>query len=98
KFKPFDLIFSYWKGDGYQSVHGAGLYQSVSSQIHHTDYVEAKRELLFIRLISDYPIAKNFYIGTRIEPYIDLNDPQLEFSNSLYLVFRDDFRLFKVKR
>lgn len=95
--KFFDFICTYWQGNGFQSVHGAPLYQSVSSQINNPGYTEDQRSLLFFRLISEFPISRNFSISTRLEPYIDLNNPAFEFSNSLFLVYREDFRLTKVR-
>lgn len=83
KTKTFDLIASYWKGDGFQSIKGAPIYQSVSSQISNEGYIQDARELLFLRLVSDFKISENFIIGTRLEPYIDLQNPKFEFSNSL---------------
>jgi hypothetical protein len=97
KLKPFDLSATYWKGSGYSSIHGAPIYRSESSQINNVGYVDGERELLFIRLISNYYISENFFISMRLEPYLDLNDPQFEFSNSLFLVYKEDFRLKKKK-
>lgn len=96
--KAFGLFFTYWKGSGYQAVKGAPIYQSVSRHISHADFTEDTRELFFIRLVNSYPISPEFYIETRLEPYIDLNHPSFEFSNSLFLVYKDRIRLKKVKK
>lgn len=97
KLNTTNLIFTYWRGNGYQSIHGAPVYQSVSSQINNEGYKEDLREFLFIRLVSEYKIAKNLLLGMRLEPYIDLNHTKFEFSNSLFLVYREDFFLKRIK-
>lgn len=97
KFKPADLSVTYWKGNGFESVHGAPGYESVSSHIHHQGYSEDTRELIIMRLVSDFKVSDHLYIGTRLEPYIDLRNPKLEFVNSLFLVYREDFKLKKIR-
>lgn len=91
KFGHTSISTTYWKGDNFYAVHGAPLYGSVSDQMNNAGYYQASRSLLFFRLISDYEISKNFTISARLEPYIDLDDPSFEFSNSLFLTYRDVF-------
>jgi hypothetical protein len=88
---------TYWNGNDYIGIHGAPIYQSVSDQINNVGLYSQKRELLFIRLISDYQLYKNFSITTRLEPYFDLKDTQFEFSNSLFFTYRNNFSLKKKK-
>lgn len=95
KTKIADFVASYWQGSGFQSTHGAPLFSSVSSQINNAGYKEDNRSLLFLRIISEFPISENFSISSRIEPYIDLNNPAFEFSNSLFLTYRENFQLSK---
>ncbi len=95
--KAFDFITTYWNGNGFQSVHGAPIYSSSSTQINNVGYQEDNRSLLFFRLISEFPLSNHFSISTRLEPYIDLNQPSFEFSNSMFLVYRENFRIAKVK-
>jgi hypothetical protein len=95
--RAFDLLFTYWEGNGYQAIKGAPVYQSVSQHIGHPGYTEDERRLLFIRLISRFPLTSGFYIETRLEPYIDLNHLSFEFSNSLFLIWKERFSLKKIK-
>lgn len=94
--KLFNLVVSYWQGNGYQSVHGAPVYQSVSRHIAYPGYIEETRQLLFFRLINRFELTSNLYLDLRLEPYLDLNHPKLEFSNSLFLVYKQDFLLKRV--
>jgi hypothetical protein len=95
KTKMADFILSYWQGEGFQSTHGAPIFSSVSSQINNNGFHQDERSLLFFRIISEFPISENFSISSRIEPYIDLNNPAFEFSNSLFLTYRENFSLTK---
>lgn len=93
KFGHTSLSTTYWNSNNFYAVHGAPLYGSVSDQMNNAGYYQTSRSLLFFRLISDYEISKNFTISARLEPYIDLDDPSFEFSNSLFLTYRDSFDL-----
>jgi hypothetical protein len=95
KTKMADFILSYWQGEGFQSTHGAPIFSSVSSQINNNGFHQDQRSLLFFRIISEFPISENFSISSRIEPYIDLNNPAFEFSNSLFFTYRENFSLTK---
>jgi hypothetical protein len=95
KFGHTSFSTMYWKGNDFVSVHGAPIYKSTSEQINNVGYYQTSRNLVFFRLISDYEIYKNFSISARLEPYIDLDDPAFEFSNSLFLTYRENFSLGK---
>ena len=94
------LIASYWHGNKYISRVGMPIYQSVSQQINHQGYSEEKRQLLFLRYLYQKQLVQNFYLDFRVEPVIDLKpsgSKSLEFYHSLFLVYKQDFRLFRRK-
>ncbi|WP_242923471.1 hypothetical protein [Pontibacter liquoris] len=93
-----DVMLSYWQGDGYISELGGQLYQSASTTFKNPDYLQPERRLLILRLMKDFELFDNLYLSLRLEPVIDLDDPQLEFSNALYLTFDTDFFLAHPKR
>jgi hypothetical protein len=93
KFGHTSLSTTYWNANNFYAVHGAPLYSSSSEQMNNPGYYQSNRNLLFVRLISDYNISKNFSISARLEPYWDLDNPSFEFSNSLFLTYRDAFDL-----
>lgn len=95
KFGHTSFSTMYWKGNDFIAVHGAPIYRSISDQINNVGYYQSSRNLLFFRLISDYEIYKNFSISARLEPYIDLDDSAFEFSNSLFLTYRENFSFKK---
>ena len=95
KFGHTSISTTYWKANDFVAVHGAPIYRSTSDQMNNVGYYSTNRNLLFFRLISDYEIYKNFSISTRLEPYIDLDNPAFEFSNSLFFTYRDNFSLGK---
>jgi hypothetical protein len=96
------LIGSYWKADKYISSSGMPIYQSVSQQINNVGYTESNRQLLMIRYTFQKKLIPNLYLDFRLEPMIDLNQPsgsrKIEFSNSSFLVYRQEFRLYKPKK
>ena len=93
---------TYWNGMGYISSNGMPLYQSVSQQINHMGYTEEHRKLLIIRYSYQKKLIPNLYLDFRFEPLMDLSRPagsrKIEFSNSFFLVYRQEFRLLKVKK
>ncbi len=96
--KPSNISLTYFNGNKYIGTFGSPLYSSVSSQINNVGFTEANREFLILRLHNEHKLSDNLYFGTRLEPYIDLNKPKFEFSNSLYLVYKQGFMLKKFKR
>lgn len=92
---------SYWNGNGYISIKGTPIFQSVSSQINHTGYVEDKRELLMFKYVYQRKLIPNLYLDVRFEPVIDLKSPlskQVDFSNSFFLTYKEDFNFGKIKK
>ncbi|SKB87597.1 hypothetical protein [Daejeonella lutea] len=93
------LLGTYWNADKFISTQGMPIYQSVSQHIKHAGYTEAHRRLLMIRYSYQKRLIPNLYLDFRFEPLMDLNRPKgkkkIEFSNSSFLVYRQEFRLLK---
>lgn len=86
------LMVSYWESDGFQHHRGGRLYRTVSSSILTPGFIDKRRRLLIIRLLSDFTLAPDICLSTRIEPYFDLENNLWEFSHGLYLNFRSRIR------
>lgn len=94
------LVLSYWEGNRFISIKGMPLYQSVSNTVYHTGYTQNQRSILMIRYAYQKELLPNFYLDIRLEPHIDLgagNPGKMEFSNSFFLTYKENIRLFKVK-
>lgn len=91
KFGHTSFSTMYWNAKDFYAVHGAPIYRSVSDQMNNAGYYQSNRNLLFFRLISDYEIYPNFNISARLEPYLDLDNPAFEFSNSLFFTYKKSF-------
>lgn len=94
-----NLTGSYWNGTGFISANGMPIYQSVSQQINNPGYTEKRRELIILRYAYQKQLIPNFYLDFRIEPVFDLKNPsqQIDFSHSLFLMYKQEFRLIKAK-
>ena len=96
------VMGTYWNANGYISFNGMPIYQSVSQQINHTGFTEKNRQLLMLRYSYQKRLIPNFYLDFRFEPMMDLNRPRgskkIEFSNSSFLVYKQEFRLHKIKK
>lgn len=86
-----DLDIRYWKGDSFFGPRGGALYSSVSEKI--PGYGEKKRELVFASLIYDKQLFPNLFLDLRLEPYYDLENEFLEYSYSVFLRFKKDFKI-----
>ena len=97
--KAGTLLLSYWFGNGYTSGTGMPIYQSVSQQINNVGLKEKHRQLVFLRYAYQRQLIKNLYLDFRFEPVVDLNRPdfKLDHSETLFLVYRQQIRLFKKK-
>lgn len=93
--KVMNLMVSYWKSSGYLSDAGGDLFQSVGRTYRHGNYVEKERNILIIRAMKDWKIIDNLYLTFRFEPYFDLNNKAFEHSESLFLSYRQRFKLGK---
>jgi hypothetical protein len=92
-----DLDLRYWKGNQFIGPRGgiASLYNSVSAKI--PGYKEKERELIFASIIYDKKLFKNLYVDFRLEPYYDIKNSMLEYSYSVFLRFKKDFTLARLK-
>jgi hypothetical protein len=89
-----DFIFSYWNGTDFIAPRGTNFYQSKGNV--DASYYEKNRQLLFFRIIHNKALFKSpITASARFEPVYDLNNEILDFSYSLYLVYRGDFKFHK---
>ncbi|WP_246853525.1 hypothetical protein [Rufibacter aurantiacus] len=93
-----NVMLSYWRGNGYYSELGGKLYPSVSSNFKTPDFTDKNRQILIVRFMHDVELMEGLSLTLRVEPFIDFDNPQLEFSNSLYLNFNSDFFLARLKK
>ena len=93
------LVASYWKGNKFISIKGMPLYESVSNNLYNKGFTQSSRSILSIRYAYQKELIENLFLDVRFEPHVDLDntDKQLQFSNSFFLTYKRDFRLFKVK-
>ncbi len=92
-----NLMASYWQGKFYMAPRGGFLYSSVST-IPGSIYTEDERKLVLLRLMFQREVLPGLYADIRYEPYFDLGNRFFdEFSYSVYLSYRKDFQLAKVK-
>ncbi|MGV3538524.1 MAG: hypothetical protein ACO1OQ_01860 [Rufibacter sp.] len=93
-----NVMLSYWRGSGYYAEMGGKLFQSVSTNFKSPGYTDKTRQLLILRLMHDVKLMEGLTLTLRLEPYYDLDNPALEFSNSLHLNFNTDFFLARLKK
>jgi hypothetical protein len=89
---------SYWNGLNYLAPRGGDLFQSMSSYYSQVNVLERNRSLLFVRLLYQKTILENFNLDIRFEPYFDLINQFFEHSYSIYLTYKKDFGLVKLKK
>ena len=95
--KHLTAMLSYWEGEGFVSIKGGGLYQSVSTNFKNPDFTQDERKLLILRLILQIPITENLEVSTRFEPHYDFSFGKAEFSHGMYLNYKTNFNLFRVR-
>ena len=93
-----EVMASYWRGDEFITIKGGQLYPSISSSFKNAGSFENNRELFFLRFLYDVKLSENFYLSTRLEPYFDIRNSNMEFSHGLYINYRPDFFLLKNKK
>ncbi len=93
------LVASYWKGNNFISIRGMPLYQSVSQNFYDAGFKQNSRNILALRYVYQKKLIPNLYLDVRFEPHVDLEnlDTQLQFNHSLFLTYKESFRLFKKK-
>jgi hypothetical protein len=95
------IVASYWKGNNFETIKGMPLYQSVSTTLYDFGYQEKSRSIFLLRYCYQKELLPNLYLDTRIEPHIDLGTSRkesLQFQGSFFLTYKQDFKLFKVKK
>lgn len=91
---------SYWQGNNFITIKGMPLYQSVSDNLYEKGYTENKRQILMFRYQYLKELVPNFFLDVRFEPHLDLNNSSsnLQFNHSFFLTYKQDFKLFKLKK
>jgi len=91
------LVASYWKGNNFITIKGMPLYQSVSENFYDAGFTQSSRNILALRYVYQKELVPKLYLDVRFEPHVDLGhaDSQLQFSHSLFLTYKEDFRIFK---
>jgi hypothetical protein len=94
------LVASYWKGNNFISIKGMPLYESVSSNLYTNGLKQSGRNIISLRYAYQKELIPHLYLDVRFEPHIDLDhtDKQLQFNHSFFLTYKQDFKLFKVKK
>lgn len=94
-----NLIASYWKGNNFLTIKGMPLYQSVSENLYEAGFKQNSRNILALRYVYQKQLIPNLYLDVRFEPHVDLDyaDTQLQFNHSLFLTYKESFRIFKRK-
>ncbi len=93
------LVASYWKGNNFLTIKGMPLYQSVSETLYDAGFKQSSRSILAVRYVYQKQLIPNLYLDVRFEPHWDLGTPDadFQFNHSLFLTYKEDFRLFKRK-
>jgi hypothetical protein len=93
------LVASYWKGNKFLTIKGMPLYQSVSENLYDEGYRESSTSILALRYAYQKELVPNLYLDVRFEPHIDLNNTagNLQFNHSLFLTYKENFRILKRK-
>ena len=88
------IMLSYWQGDQYVPIKGAGIFSSYSTSYVDGGYKSAERQWLMLRLINEIPIGKHLTLSLRAEPFYDFGERQFDFSHGTFLNYRGDFKLW----
>ncbi len=84
--QSFTLMFSWFRGNKFQSLDGTYIYQSQSR--NDPALFLPQRELLFLRLMYNRALDEELHLSARLEPFYDFQSEKAEFSFSLYIVYR----------
>lgn len=95
-----NLAASYWQGNKFITIKGMPLYQSVSENLNNFGFTADKRRILMLRYQYQRELLPNLFLDVRFEPHFDLDNAEknLQFNQSFFLTYRENFRLFKVKK
>ncbi|MEJ5992874.1 hypothetical protein WG904_00495 [Pedobacter sp. Du54] len=94
-----NLVASYWKGNNFITIKGMPLYESVSETLYDQGFKQSNRNILAVRYNYQKELIPNLYLDIRFEPHFDLNEPakNLQFNHSLFLTYKENFKLFNFK-
>jgi len=95
------LVASYWKGNNFMTIKGMPLYESVSSTLYDAGHKESNRSILLLRYAYQHELIPHLYLDVRVEPHVDLGTSrteQLQFQHSFFLTYKQDFKLFTVRK
>ncbi|MFY7908214.1 MAG: hypothetical protein ACOVO2_01615 [Emticicia sp.] len=81
----YQVGFSYWFGNFFNSPFGNDLMQSSSRKFNNVGYYENTRSLFIMRLVRDWEVSEKVKVSLRVEPYYDQNNRIFEHSEGLYL-------------
>lgn len=95
KFKFFDLDFRYWNGNSYINPRGNSLFSSVSEK--YPGLTEKHRELLITSFIFNQQIFNGADFNFRINPYYDFHAKKMEYSFEMYMSYRLNVLLGKIR-
>lgn len=88
------LMLGYWYGTYFLSGRGEPLFSCVSPT--RPDYKEDYRALLLNKLLYQKEFFKHCFFGTRVEFYYDVFNSNLEYSTSIYILFRYNHEVKKL--
>lgn len=87
--KFVSLKIGYWSGEYLVSARGNPLYMSVSEK--NPNFVLPKTELITAKIAFKKQLYKDISFEARFEPYYDLQQSQIEYSYSIYMIFNRNF-------
>ncbi|WAC39121.1 hypothetical protein [Pedobacter sp. SL55] len=95
-----NLAASYWKGNQFVTIKGMPLYQSVSENLNSYGFTQKQRNILMLRYVYQKQLLPNLYLDVRFEPHVDFDkaEKNLQFNHSFFLTYKENFRLFKLKK
>lgn len=95
-----NLLASYWYGNRFITIKGMPLYQSVSENLYENGFKQQKRNLLGLRYTYQQELLPKLYLDVRFEPHIDLNSQakNLQFNHSFFISYRDELKIFRVRK
>ncbi len=81
-----EVMASYWQAREYLSIQGGQVYPSLSPQDGVT--LQPAPNLLILRFLYNYPVAKPLTLSVRYEPYYDFAFGTFQYSYGFYINYR----------
>jgi hypothetical protein len=97
RYNRFEWLTSYWYGEDFEGVIGGDIYQSVSQRVRNNNQIVNTRSLLFFRFFYTIPLLEMLDLALRVEPLLDLESSDFEYSFGFYLRTSTDILLWKRK-